>query len=101
VLKGADFLRGDIARFLDECSREGSARWELRTEFHFGGFARVPPELRHYVEEFKERHGFAIDPIYGAKMFWALDHLLARGRFERGSAVVAVHTGGFDWQLDR
>jgi len=35
-----------------------------------------------------------IDQVYTAKMFYAIDDLMAKGFFTQGEKIVALHTGG-------
>ncbi len=45
ALKG-DFLKADIRTFAH------NERWQLVTEFHFGGYAKVTPELVQFINDF-------------------------------------------------
>ncbi|RPD46344.1 1-aminocyclopropane-1-carboxylate deaminase/D-cysteine desulfhydrase [Hymenobacter sediminis] len=94
ALKGAEFLRSDINTLTQQATRQTYANWDLRTEYHGGGYARLNPELRQFVHEFQQRHGILLDPIYTSKMMVGVLDLLELGYFHRGSTVVAVHTGG-------
>jgi 1-aminocyclopropane-1-carboxylate deaminase len=68
--------------------------WSIELEFHFGGFAKVRPELFAFIDEFKVRHEIQLDPIYTGKMMYGIFTLVKRGYFSPGSTIVAVHTGG-------
>lgn len=46
-----------------------------------------------FIEEFHARHGVLLERIYVAKMLAGVYDLVARGRFRRGSTVVALITG--------
>jgi 1-aminocyclopropane-1-carboxylate deaminase len=71
VLKGGDFLAADIRR-LQRAYGVPTTNWTLCTGYHFGGFARRTPELDAFVADFHERHGIRLDPVYEAKMMFAL-----------------------------
>ncbi|MBT9394093.1 pyridoxal-phosphate dependent enzyme [Hymenobacter sp. NST-14] len=94
ALKGADFLRQDIRQLTLAGTGRTYANWELRTDYHGGGYARLSPALRQFIGEFQHRHGILLDPIYTSKMMVGVLDLLAKGYFRRGSTVVALHTGG-------
>ncbi|MFD2785915.1 1-aminocyclopropane-1-carboxylate deaminase/D-cysteine desulfhydrase [Hymenobacter rubripertinctus] len=94
ALKGADFLRQDIDQLTQAGTDRTYSNWQLRTEYHGGGYARLSPELRQFIREFRQRHGVLLDPIYTSKMLVGVLDLLDKGYFPRGSTVVAIHTGG-------
>ncbi|TGE05301.1 1-aminocyclopropane-1-carboxylate deaminase/D-cysteine desulfhydrase [Hymenobacter fodinae] len=94
ALKGADFLRDDINQLTQQATGTTYTNWTLHTAYHGGGYARLSPELLHFVREFEQRHGVLLDPIYTSKLLVGVLDLLERGYFRRGSTVVAVHTGG-------
>jgi 1-aminocyclopropane-1-carboxylate deaminase len=68
--------------------------WSINTEFHFGGYARWTPELISFINNFKEKHNIALDPIYTGKMVFGLYKLIESGVIPPNSTVVGVHTGG-------
>lgn len=94
VLKGGSFLQDDI----DALTRSGQGRvysnYEVRTEYHLGGYARFSAELMQFIAAFQKRHGVLLDPIYTGKLLYGVLDLIEQGYFAAGSMVVAVHTGG-------
>ena len=94
ALKGADFLRTEVAALVQEAAGHPLANYELHTAYHFGGYAKLPPELRAFIQDFEASHGVLLDPIYTSKLLAGVLDLIARGHFAAGSTVVAVHTGG-------
>lgn len=94
ALKGAEFLRADINALTRQATGREYQNWSLRTDYHGGGYARLSPELRLFVAEFRHRHGVLLDPIYTSKMMAGILDLLVQGYFKQGSTVVAMHTGG-------
>jgi 1-aminocyclopropane-1-carboxylate deaminase/D-cysteine desulfhydrase-like pyridoxal-dependent ACC family enzyme len=93
ALKGADFLRTDIDALLASAEAVG-ARYELHTGYHFGGYAKLPGELRAFIQQFEADYGVLLDPIYTSKLLFGVLDLIGKGHFAPGSTVVAVHTGG-------
>ncbi|MDK0522123.1 pyridoxal-phosphate dependent enzyme [Streptomyces sp. ML-6] len=92
VLRGG-FL-GDVVRGLQEEAFGGPAgSWSLDERFHFGGYARTPPALHAFADEFEQRHGMPVERIYVAKLLYALTELAAEGAFPSGTTVAAVVTG--------
>ena len=68
--------------------------WSINNDYHFGGYAKSNPELIEFINHFKTQHDIPLDPVYTGKMFFGLFDLIKKGYFPRGSAIVAVHTGG-------
>jgi 1-aminocyclopropane-1-carboxylate deaminase len=66
----------------------------LHLSYHFGGYAKLPPELRTFIRQFEAEFGILLDPIYTGKLLFGVLDLIERGHFAVGSTVVAVHTGG-------
>jgi 1-aminocyclopropane-1-carboxylate deaminase len=92
VLKGAGFLRRDIAGLLGGHSLTDN--WRLIEEYHGGGYGRIHPRLVAFMDRFERLHGIALDPVYTGKMMYGLYELIERGEIPAGSRVLAVHTGG-------
>lgn len=93
ALKGGDFLVEDVTRLQREAFGAVSSNWTVRTEFHFGGFAKRRGELDAFIDDFEARHGLRLDWVYVAKMMYGVFALIEQGVFPRGERVVAVITG--------
>nr|WP_199076289.1 pyridoxal-phosphate dependent enzyme [Pedobacter sp. ASV19] len=89
VLKGGDFIAGEIYNYTKTIEQ-----LNLHTDYHFGGYAKTSPELLQFMTGFTAREGMLIDPIYTAKMFYAIEDLVKQGYFKPGEKIVALHTGG-------
>lgn len=87
ALKG-DFLQRDIRKFAKQDN------WELITDYHFGGYGKIKPELITFINRFKRNHGISLDPMYTGKMMYGIIDLLDKGFFQKDSKVLAIHTGG-------
>lgn len=94
ALKGGDFLKQEIAELIRSYNGMQYQNWELITEYHFGGYAKVKPELVEFMRGFQEAHKLPMEPVYTGKMFYGLVDLIRQGYFPRGSRIVAIHTGG-------
>jgi 1-aminocyclopropane-1-carboxylate deaminase/D-cysteine desulfhydrase-like pyridoxal-dependent ACC family enzyme len=94
VLKGGAFIKNEVEQLLQEAGYGQYSNFDLLTDYHFGGYAKTKPELLHFIEHFGQKHGIPLEPIYTGKMFFALFDAIEKGYFERGSTIVAVHTGG-------
>ena len=94
VLKGANFLNLDVARMLAEIARQSTCNWKINLDYHFGGYAKISPELIEFIGQFKTEFGIELDAVYTGKMFFGLFDLISKGAFDKGTRIVAVHTGG-------
>ena len=87
ALKG-HFLQEDIRKFAQKDN------WQLITNYHFGGYAKVTPELINFMNCFKAETSILLDPIYTGKMMFGILELVKNGYFKGGTAIAAIHTGG-------
>ncbi|QWX83089.1 1-aminocyclopropane-1-carboxylate deaminase/D-cysteine desulfhydrase [Cellulophaga sp. HaHaR_3_176] len=87
ALKG-DFLIKDICKFAPEFG------WQLQTDYHFGGYAKVSKELIDFINDFKYKTTIALEPVYTGKMMFGLLDLIAKDYFKPGTKILAIHTGG-------
>lgn len=88
ALKG-DFLKEDIRKFVGD-----NQNWELSLEYHFGGYGKITRELMSFIEQFKQGASILLDPVYTSKMMFGLLDLIEQGHFEKGTKILAIHTGG-------
>lgn len=89
VLKGEDTLTNGVKELVGD-----KENWEISFDYHFGGYAKHDPKLVDFILDFKKETGIQLDPIYTGKMMFGLLDLIKQGEFQRGSKVIAVHTGG-------
>jgi len=87
ALKG-DFLQEEISKFAN------NSNWELITDYHFGGYAKINAALISFINEFKERYNIPLDPIYTGKMMFGVFDLMRQNYFPENSKILAIHTGG-------
>jgi 1-aminocyclopropane-1-carboxylate deaminase len=87
ALKG-DFLREEIAKFAPKSG------WDLVTDYHFGGYAKISSELISFINRFKDDYQIPLDPIYTGKLLFGVFDLIQKGYFPKGSKVLVIHTGG-------
>ena len=92
VLKGG-FLTAETEALQRAAFGGRRGTWSLDERFHFGGYARVPPELDAFAADFEQRHGLPVERLYVAKLLYGLVTLAGEGAFPRGTAVAAVVTG--------
>ncbi len=90
---GFPALKGDFQG--KEIQALGSRdNWSLAGSYHFGGYGRVTAALVHFINDFREKTGIPLDPIYTGKMMFGLLDMIEKGDFEKGMHLLAIHTGG-------
>src|SRR5690606_9863685 len=90
VLKGGDFIGDEIAKL----GVTNTTNIRLHLDYHFGGYAKVKPELIEFIKTFTRQTAIMIEPTYTGKLFYAIHDLIAQKQIERGSKVLVIHSGG-------
>jgi 1-aminocyclopropane-1-carboxylate deaminase len=93
VLKG-DFLQKTVQNLLEEQQIRPKIDWKIENAYHFGGYAKIKPELLQFKHDFEQKYAFELDYVYTSKLFYGLFQDLKMGKFAPNSHIVAVHTGG-------
>jgi 1-aminocyclopropane-1-carboxylate deaminase len=93
VLKNGGFLAGEIQKFLPRHFKN----WELKLDYHQGGYATTNTELESFMRELA-LHNIPTEHVYTGKLFWAVVDLVKKGFFEKGLTVMVLHTGGLRTQ---
>ncbi len=92
ILKNAFFLEKDIYSFLEDSSFQRN--WQLIYDYHFGGYAKKNDQLINFIHSFFKDYSIPLDWIYTGKMIFGVFDLIEKSFFDRGSVIIAVHTGG-------
>jgi len=59
-----------------------------------GGFAKVDPVLLEFIDNTEQSSGVPLEPLYTGKALLMLKEQIESGRFEPGTRLIFVHTGG-------
>ena len=94
ALKGGSFLVGKVKRMLENCSTGKLKNWRIENDYHFGGYGKSDKALENFLVNQSQNHNLPLDRVYTAKMMFGIYDLIKKGSFERGSIVLALHTGG-------
>jgi len=87
ALKGT-FLNSEIKKYT---SREN---FRITDDYCFGGYAKIDLQLIRFINEFKEKTGIPLDPVYTGKMMYGIIEMLKKKKFKEKSRILAIHTGG-------
>jgi 1-aminocyclopropane-1-carboxylate deaminase len=63
-------------------------------KYCFGGYAKTNDQLIQFINEFYNKYGVPLDPVYTGKMMFGLNDMLQNGALPEGTKVIAIHTGG-------
>jgi 1-aminocyclopropane-1-carboxylate deaminase len=94
VLKDGAFLQGTIDTLTENYFQKVYGNWHLLTSYHHGGYAKVSEPLLAFIGDMKNQHDLPLDPVYTGKLLWAVMEEVRKGRFKKGSSILAIHTGG-------
>ncbi|NDI98397.1 1-aminocyclopropane-1-carboxylate deaminase/D-cysteine desulfhydrase [Flavobacterium sp. LaA7.5] len=87
ALKNAG-LSADIIKF----AKRGN--WQLIENYHFGGYAKINAELIEFINDFFEKTGIPLDPVYTGKMVFGVIDLINNNFFPDNAHILLIHTGG-------
>jgi 1-aminocyclopropane-1-carboxylate deaminase/D-cysteine desulfhydrase-like pyridoxal-dependent ACC family enzyme len=101
ALKGAQYLEQNVLSLITEYGKYeevepivSSDMWQIQHGYHFGGFARLTPELVNFMDEFTADVGLPLEPVYVGKSLYAIQDLVRRAVIPLGARVLLIHTGG-------
>jgi len=60
----------------------------------FGGYGKIKDENIRFINDFKEKYGIPLEPIYTGKMMQKVFELIDEGYFPEDSRILCFHTGG-------
>jgi 1-aminocyclopropane-1-carboxylate deaminase/D-cysteine desulfhydrase-like pyridoxal-dependent ACC family enzyme len=93
ALKG-NFIHQEITDLLVSNHIHPKGSFEIRTDFHFGGYAKHKPELIEFIQWFYKEFKIPLDPIYTGKMAFGIWDLIQKNQFPSGSKILIIHSGG-------
>ena len=92
VMKGNYELHEKVNDLLDKSYVNKS--FKIVHDYHFGGYAKHPPELIQFMNETWLHHQLPTDIVYTAKTFFAAKQMIINNTIHRGSNVLLIHSGG-------
>ena len=60
----------------------------------FGGYGKIKDENIRFINDFKEKYGIPLEPVYTGKMMQKVFELIDDGYFPENSRILCFHTGG-------
>ncbi len=68
--------------------------YKIIDDYCFGGYAKIDAQLVRFINDFKEKTGIPLDPVYTGKMLFGIFDLINKGVLKDNSRILAIHTGG-------
>jgi len=100
ALKGGDFLKNTVAHFVSKMFNDHDtetgvlSHFDLLTDYHFGGYAKVNDLLINFMRNFASEAGVKLDPIYTAKTAFAMTDWAESGGDCSNEKWLFIHSGG-------
>lgn len=95
AMKGGQFLYPLLQELLTQQKIMSTiSPWELFYDWSFGGFGKINQQLTLFIDDFEKKYQVELDPVYTAKMMYAIVTMTEMDFFPRGSIITAIHTGG-------
>lgn len=90
-LRAGDQLTDTVKQLLGDLPQP---EWQINTDYHFGGFAKLNFELMQFIRQFYSDYNILLDPIYTGKMMFGVFDLIKKNKISKDGPVLCVHTGG-------
>ena len=104
VLKGAQWMEAEVEEWLSksyqQSKQQHQASWRINTDYHFGGYGKIKPELLEFIKTNNLDYDLPLEPIYTAKAMYGVLDMIRKGMFEKGSRILFIHTGGLQGYRD-
>lgn len=68
--------------------------WLILDNYHFGGYAKKTMHLINFMNDCWLQYRLPLDFVYTAKMFFGVIDSIKNDKFEKGSRILCIHTGG-------
>lgn len=94
---GISSMKNNISLFSEIellLNRSLPERFQLKHQYHFGGYAKHDNKLLEWMNRFYDRHRIPLDFVYTGKMIYAVFDLAEKDFFAPGSKILAIHSGG-------
>jgi 1-aminocyclopropane-1-carboxylate deaminase len=92
ALKNNTGLTDSISALLN--NDETGKQFSILHDYHFGGYAKHPGALLHFMQQTWLAEQLPTDIVYTSKLLFAAKDLVANKRFAPGSRLLLIHSGG-------
>ncbi len=95
ILK-TDYLANEVNKLIG--SRE-HVPIEYVLDYHHGGYGKFDYKLLQDIRHLSHATNIPLDQVYNGKALLGLMDMIANGRFERGTEILYLHTGGMQGSI--
>jgi len=92
VIKDEPGLKAELSGLLS--AEEKKKKFQLATDYHFGGYAKHTPELINFMNEFYKNSSIPTDFVYTGKLFFGILNMIGNNSFPNDSNILIIHSGG-------
>jgi 1-aminocyclopropane-1-carboxylate deaminase/D-cysteine desulfhydrase-like pyridoxal-dependent ACC family enzyme len=92
VMKGNYTLTEKVEALLQTTDKHKS--YSIEQDYHFGGYAKHPPELIEFMNEVWKQHQLPTDIVYTSKTFYGVQQMIINNTIPEDSNVLMIHSGG-------
>jgi 1-aminocyclopropane-1-carboxylate deaminase len=92
VLKGHENLAQNVMKLLPGTHQE--TLFQVFHDYHFGGYAKHPPQLIAWMNELWRSEQVPTDIVYTAKLMYAVKDLATKNYFDHTNKILIIHSGG-------
>ena len=96
VLKNSSFINDNVNDFI----KSKYDNWQVFTQYHFGGYAKVNGELINFILDFQQKYNIKLDQVYMGKTLFAVFDSIKNGFIKPNSNIIVVHSGGIQGSLE-
>lgn len=93
TVAGINVVKGSDLKKVLETLAPG-VKVESYDQYQFGGYARPNGQLLDFMNQFFEQNRIPTDIVYTGKLMFAVQDLLNKNAFPKGSRILAIHSGG-------
>jgi 1-aminocyclopropane-1-carboxylate deaminase/D-cysteine desulfhydrase-like pyridoxal-dependent ACC family enzyme len=92
VIKDEMDLKAELSGLLSP--QEKKKKFQLVTDYHFGGYAKHKMELINFMNEFYKDTSIPTDFVYTGKLFFGILDMIRNNSFPNASSILIIHSGG-------
>lgn len=85
---------GEAVDAAERAAAAAAQRVSIEHGYHCGGYARSPPSLLAFMNDWYRRTGVPSDAVYTGKLFAAAQDMARKGAFPADASLLLIHSGG-------
>lgn len=101
VVNAAESLAENVQLHLAKTNKNSNSNFIIHHQYTFGGFGKSNAALKAFCELFTQKTNILIEPVYTGKLFYAIFDMIAKDQFYPETKILAIHTGGCQYLIDK